>query len=432
MSSSLSHAQPPLLSLNVRRTVDAIIEMDTEEAQSVIAQPLIPKPTKDESAPQDHQEEIKAIHEILEQQCFAFVAFHNHIKDAREVQMNQMKEFQTRANSIASRIQNLSSTLFNKVHELNHRIDIIQRTLAPKPIFRKLLPPNEFGRITGINTIDNFISLTTATGHLIILDRENFEIIETFQPLPNESLFFPSFIRRQNNIIGLFCVTSNRNLFFSTPVTNPPSNCFKEKVECYAVADNSNAHSAFDVVLGHHQFVNFCLINTENSKEIISVGTTKNLRGTVTHIVVDDDHDAVYLLTSKRYYYSISASTFQTITSTNFQNPLMQIALTRIFIVVSCAPNDIILAERNREKFNQIYRFDVSAGLRRLCTSDKSLFVITKKQQIEKRTLSKPLESQSICEPEAADYDPREYIGAIHCDGSDIYLAHGNRISLWI
>ncbi|KAK8852801.1 hypothetical protein M9Y10_017791 [Tritrichomonas musculus] len=429
--SSLSQPQPPLLSLNVRRTVDDIIQMDATDGQAVITQPLVQNKVKEEPSFQDHSIEVKAMHDILEQQCFSFVAFHNHIKDAREIQLKQMKQFQTRANFIQDRIRNLSTSLLAKVHELNHRIDLIQKTLSPKPIFRMLMPPNDFGRITGIDIIDDYIAITMATGDLAILKKDNFDIVTSFHLVENESLFMPLFIQRPNNNVGLFSISSSRRLFYSLPALTEPSQVFSNDIESYALADGSKNKQSFDLITGHFQFINFCLINSENPREISVNGTLKGIRGSVTHIVVDDDRESVYLITSKRYYYAISSSNRQIVMSMSFPTPLMQLSMTQMFIIISCAPNDIILAERNREKFNQLFKIEISDGLRRFLACDNCILIITKSQNIEKRELASPLEKLYICEKEAADYDPKEYIGVIYCIGTDIYLAHGNRLSYW-
>lgn len=429
--SSLSQPQPPLLSLNVRRTVDDIIQMDAVEGQSVITQPLVQNKVKEEPATQDHSIEIKAMHDILEQQCFSFVAFHNHIRDAREIQLKQMKEFQTRANFIQNRIKSISTSLLTKVHELNHRIDLIQKTLSPKPIFRNLMPQNDFGRITGIDINTDYIAITMATGDLSVLKKDDFEVVASFQPVKNDSLFMPSFIQRPNNIIGLFSISSSRQLFYSLPVLTEPIQVFTNDIESYAVSKTFESKPTFDLVTGSFQSISFCLINQEKPREISIVGTVKGIRGSVTNIVVDNDNDAVYIITSKRNYYSISASKKQIIMSLSFQTQLMQISMTQMFIVISHAPNDIILAERNSEKFNQIFKINIDDGLRRFFASTNSLFIITQNQKIEKRNLASPLDKIFICEKEAADYDPKEYIGAIHSIDADIYLAHGNRLSYW-
>ena len=431
LMSSLSQPQPPLLSLNVRRTVNDIIQMDDAGGQSVITQPLVQNKVKDEPIVQDHSIEIKAMQDILEQQCFSFVAFHNHIRDAREIQLKQMKQFQERANLIQKRIKNLSTSLLTKVHDLNHRIDLIQSTLSPKPIFRMLMPQNDFGRITGIDIIDEYIATTMATGDLVVFKKENFDIIVSFHPVENESLFMPLFIQRPNNILGLFSISSSRQLFYSLPALTEPTQIFLSDIDSYAITKALQTKPSFDLVTGHFQYINFCLINVEKPREISTIGTVKGIRGSVTHIVVDDDAEYVYLITSKRCYYVISASNRQIVMSMSFPTQLMQLSMTQIFIIISSAPNDIIFAEKNQKEFNQVYKIQIDDGLRRFFAGEKSIFIITKNQKVEKRHLASPTEKFFICEKEAADYDPKEYIGSIYCVDTEIYLAHGNRLSYW-
>jgi hypothetical protein len=161
------------------------------------------------------------------------------------------------------------------------------------------------------------------------------------------------------------------------------------------------------------------------------VGQTKNLRGAVTQIAIDSIQLAVFVLTSKRTFYSISATTFQVIASMQFMSPLMQLSMTGLFLVISCAPNDILMVERSREKYREVGRFTIEGGLRRFRCSEKSIIIITKGQRVERRDLCHPLEIDTICESEAADYDPLEYIGAVTARGQEIHLSHGNRISFW-
>ena len=433
MSSSLSQSQPPLLSLNVRRTVDAIIEMDANDTSVVIGQSLNQTKNKEEHQIPEHEEEIRAMKDLLEQQCFAFVSYHNHVQDARKVQKAQMEKFTMLANNIQDRLESLSSALFNKVKEINHRIDIIQRTLSPKPIFKRILPQNDFGRVTGIDVNEKYLVFTTAGFYVVIVDKDKFDVIHAYQPLPNNSLFHPTLVLLPDGNDGLFCISANRKLLFSNPVLSTPEQCFNDNVECFAVNQYClQSQSAFDIVLGHHQCINFCKINPENLKELNIVATTKDFRGNVTSLVVDNDNDAIYALSSKRIFYCVSSSSYQISFTINFQTPLMQLGVTRMFIIISYAPNNIIIAERNSKEFKQIYQFEISKGLRRFCTSDKCIYIITKDQEIEKRCMCHPHEVETICEVESADYDRSEYIGCIYCDHTDIYLSHGNRISLWI
>lgn len=431
--SSLSQATPALISLKVHRTADEIMNMNTRTtpASSVAPQPtsMVNIVNKQADA-EDHSEEIKTVYELLEQQCFSLVAFRNTIHDAREVQESILHSFHRHADNLRGRLSTLSYNLTKKVQEMNHRIDLISNTISPKPIFRRLQPPNEYGRITGIDAYGESIALTMATGHLVVLNRETFEVEVSWQPFDNHSLFSPVFMKRQN-VVSLFAIASNGALLCSTPYTSEPVRCLEEKIECFGVADDTIMRDGFDLAVGVTGGANFYSISPEDPHKFTKIGETKGLRGAVTQIVVDNEHTAVYVLTSRRSFYSISASSYQLITTMQFQTPVMQLAMTRLFIVVSCAPNDVILAERSREKFNKICKFEVTQGLRRLFCSDKEILIIDKHQSIQARKLCKPLEAVRVCEPEAADYDPTEYIGAIKADGGNIYVSHGNRLSVW-
>lgn len=428
LMSSLSQATPPLLSLSVRRTVDTLLTMETGDATSNVSQPLNTK-SKDEPS-MDHSLEFQKVQEILEQQCFAFVAFRNQIRDARDVQNKIMQRFHERASAIENRLTQVSTSLLQKAQELNQRVDIISKTLAPKPIFRHLLPPNDYGRITGIKIQDQVLAITTSSGQFIGMKKDTYEVEVIQQPFPNESLFSPNFLVHQSTIIAL-TVTSGRKLLIHLPYTAYPAECFDGKVECFSVSSEAALSEGYEVVIGQASQILFCNFLSDNPKKLNVTGSTKKIRGTVTHIVTDNDNEAVYALTSRRMFYSVSGSTFQIITQTQFQTPLMQLALTRVFIVISCAPNDIILGERNRDKFNQIFKITIDAGLRRFCCGTKYILIIRKDQRIERRMLCQIGEPESICEPDAADYDPEDYIGSVYCEGPVIYLSHGSRISIW-
>jgi hypothetical protein len=421
----LPNAVPPLLSLKVRRTADEIIAMDAGE-DSALAKLAGPSKTK-EVFNIDHALEITDVHSLLERQCFSFIVFINAIHDAQKVQNGIVRRFEERSDRLENHITQLSEALFNRMREMNDRIDSISRTLVPKPIFRKISPVSDFGRITGIAQTGPHIALTTATGHQVILNKSTLAIEEIAEPVPGESLFCPIFGFRQTKLY-LFTVTSGRKLLFACPLKTQASQILE--VDCFTISDES-LHDAFDVAAGQGASVSFYQIETDTPMTLKQVGAAKGLRGSVSQIVTDNENTAVYILTSRKTFYSISATTYQVLASMQFQMSVMQLSLTRLFIVISIAPNDVVLLERNREKLKEISRFPVADGLRRIHSTDKSLFVITKNQVIERRDLCQPLVHCRICEPQAADYNPLEYIGAIGTSGGEVYVAHGNRISLW-
>ena len=431
---SLSLATPALLSLKVRRTANEIIDMDatgqTGLTTQPIAQPSIVSKVAIEPA-DDNADEIRTVEDLLEQQCFALVACHNTIHDAREAQAEILRRFHTRANTIEAKLANLSQKLFSKIRGMNNRIDMISRTLAPKPIFRQLQPPNEYERVTGIAIGESMIALTMASGHLVVLNQETLGTEYVSQPLPSEALFNPAFVARKNMQLSLLCLSSGGKLMFSCPLKSDPSVCADQKIECFAVAERAVLNDGFDVVAGMAGRVGFYGLDSVRPKELKLLGETTNIKGTASQVVVDDQEEVVYVLTSKRVLYAISGTSFEVISSVQFRTPLMQLGLTALFIVVSCAPNTVVLLERKGENHQEQMRFEITSGLRRLCCSEKEILVITKKQEVERRMLCNPLVADTICARQAADYDPLEYMGAIHMCANKIYLSHGNRISVW-
>jgi hypothetical protein len=422
----LPQATPALISLKVRRTADEIIAMDTSDASAIL------KATGQSRAREpmvlDHSREIADAQDLLERQCFSFVAFINSIHDASKVQRGIVDRFKTRASLLDTHLENVSDNFLKRIKAMNERIDVLSRTIAPRPIFRRLSPASDFGRITGIGASSSLIALTTASGDAVILNRGTFATEEVHQPFHGESMFCPTFSFRQGRLL-LFTVTSGRKLLCLSPGKSPPAQILD--VDCFAVTDDAIVSDSFDLAAGEGQSVSFYSIDSDVPGMLKQLGSTKGLRGTVSQIVIDTDGAAVYVLTSRRVLYSISSSTYQVITSMQFQVPLMQLAMTRLFIVISCAPNDVILLERNREKLKEISRLQITEGLRKLFCTSKSIFVITKNQKVERRDLCNPQLGFRICDPEAADYDPVEYIGAVLSTEGELFVAHGNRISLW-
>jgi hypothetical protein len=419
----LPQSTPALLSLKVRRTAEEIIAMNTNEAGTVASQALSQPKAADETL--SHADEIRNVHLLVEQQCFAFVASLNTIHDARKMQNEAQQRFQAHAKSIEERLHRLSDELLKKVKEMNHQIDLISHTLAPKPIFRRMSAPNEFGRVTGICVLGDVVGVTTASGFVVILSHDSFAVVAAFQPFPAASLFHPTFIVRPNGT-SLLTIASNRKLLLSSPYRQAPDELL-DAVECFEATEEQGTRTGFDIVTGHPQMATFYALEGG----MRAVGQTKNLRGTVTQIVIDSVQLAVFVLTSRRTFYSISATTFQIILSMQFSSPLMQLSMTGLLLVISCAPNNILMIERIREKYKEVGRFTIERGLRRFWCSQKSIIIITKDQKVERRNLCQPMEIDIICEPETADYDPLEYIGSVTTVRQEIYLSHGNRISFW-
>lgn len=432
---NVSHSKPPLLSLNIKRTVDSLLTLNTSEqnenqSDSKSNQNLQNITKHKEEVQIDHSAEIKLMKEMLEQQCFEIVAYSNKIKDARRDQNHLLTQFHNRAEALELRLSSLTSTLLQKTSDMNQRIDSISKTLTPKPILVKLLPPNIYGRITGINAKMNLLAYTTALGYLIVIDRsKGYGVISENQPSSNEALFSPVIINRQD-ANGIFTVSSARKLFFATPAFARPKQICELKVESFSAITDSFKRENYDIVTGHHGMVNFYQFY-ENYGSINLIGSIKKLTGNVNHIVADTENEAIYCSTSRKFFYSISSSSYTLINSYQFPNMPLQIKLSTVFIIISFSPDDILILERNREKINILKKLTISGGLRYFYCGENQLFIITKKQQVERRRLCNPDENEIICEPDVADYDENEFIGTIFADDSKIYLSHNDRISVW-
>ena len=430
---SLTQATPALLSLKVHRTADEIISMNTKEAISITSQPSASalKAQHVDVEVDNNADELATLRDIFEQQCFSLVAFRNTIHDTRKRQNEMLQNFRTFSGQLEKRLNCLQHGLSKKVQEMNFRVDMISKTLAPKPIFRRIQPENAFGRITGIDIVDDHIALTTLSGYLVVLNRLSFTTETSNQPFAKESLYYPSFVKRDKSLY-LCAVSSGRKLLLASPYNAKPVECLEDKVDCFAIARNSRRKETFDIVTGKSQGVSFYSGDLSKPNALKVIGETKNLKGTITQIVIDSELQAVYVLTSRKMFYSISSSTYQVLSAKQFGVPVMQLALTMLFIVITVAPNDVLFVERNREEFNEISKFEVTDGLRRLYATDKSIFVVTKNQEIERRTLAKPEVADKICEARAGDYDPKEFISTVLECGGEIFVAHGNRLSVWL
>lgn len=422
-----TQSQPPLLSLKIHRTVEAILNVDTLENDNNHE-----RKKRDLSERLDHSEEISQINGILEQQCFQFTAFRNQIKDTRIEQKKLMDVFHEKVKQIEESLKKAEATLLKKVSDLNKRYDIIARNLTLKPTFRSITSRSDFGRITAITGCGNILLSTTNNGWIFYLDRQSFDIRGRFRFSENEAVFRPSIYMRENRFVT-FYLTSAKKLLHGTIDGQKImcEVCCEGPVESYCINTDHNANEKYDIILGKVDQIEFCTYRADSVDPLTVVASTNRLRGTVSAIVLDNHINAVFVLTSKRMFYSISSDNHNIIYSESFKYPLMQIFVTQCFIIISTAPNDIIVAEKSKEKLNRLYNLTIDAGLRRMYVSQTSIFIIQKDQRIQRRKLHDMTKEEIICEPYAANYDEEEYIGAIESMGEDLYLSHGDMISHW-
>lgn len=428
----MQQATPPLLSLKVRRTVDTILELDTTEQKNhqMTTTPL-QKARQQQTANVDHSGEIARITDILEKQSFAFVAYMNKVKDAKKRQDELMNEFHDKADLIRTKLSKIQTSLLRKILDLNKRVEVISRNLALKPTFISMLPPNEFGRITGMISHDNILICTSASGYLIRINIETFTADHFLRYSDSEALFQPFIYTHGPTIVSL-CLSSSRSLLIGLPgEVDALEKCIETPIESYAINMDANTRDVYEIALGENNQIEYAIINTDISPKLTIVNATKKLRGIVTAIATDQEQNAVFALTSRRMFYSISGTNFNVIYSETFEKPVMQLATTQCFVIISIAPNDIMIIEKNREKFNKLYNITIENGLRRFFAASNELLVIMKDQRVQRRRLCDISSAETICEQEAADYNEEEYIGVIYEVDRRLYLSHGNRISFW-
>ena len=427
----MQQATPPLLSLKVRRTVDTILALDTPEQSD---HPIVSTPATNKArqvVTVDHSGEIQRIMDILEKQSFAIVAYKNKIHDAKIQQSKLMNEFHEKAKSLDNKLSRLQTSLLKKLSDLNKRVDTISRNIALKPTFISMLPQNNYGRITGITSLDNILLVTTADGYLLQINRETLQIEKEHRYSEQEALFQPT-IYTHGSLIVAFCLSSHRTLIHGLPDgIYKPEKVINTQVESYAINFDVNTRDLFEVALGEANQIEYALYNQNTVPKLTIVGSTKKIRGTVTSLIADQFQNAIFAITSRRVFYSISATNFNVINQESFDKPIMQLATTQCFILLSVAPNDIVVLEKNREKFNKLYNITIEAGLRRFFAGNNELLIIMKDQKVQRRRLCDITKAEPICEHEAADYNGEEYIGCVYEIDRQIYLSHGNRLSYW-
>lgn len=428
---------PGLLSLRIHRGVNSLLVSDStpsskSEVQSVNGQSLHQQTKSKEGTTGqiDHSKEIKMVKQMLEQQSFDIISYLNKLHDARKNQDMILKQFREKSETIESRLKSLTKTLFQKVDDMNRRINIINKTITPKPILIKYLPENSFGRITSITASMNLVACTTALGYLPIYDRDNnYELLSCYQTDNYEALFSPALVFKHNSN-AIFALTSSGKLLSASPAWIPLDQIIDIKVESFSIPSDIYKHESYDIITGHQGFVNFYSFQ-DNFNGLSLCGSLKKLVGIVNHIICDPEKEAIYCLTNRRYFYSISSVNFTLLQSYQFNQTPLNIQLSTVFILISLSPDEIFVLERQRDKVSVLQEVSISGGLRCFCYDDNQIFIVTKQQTVERRRLYKLDQNEIICEPDVADYDENEYIGCVFAYDSATYLSHNNRISVW-
>ena len=427
----LSQSKPPLLSLKIHRTVDSIINTDQDDKLSkktISTQQQIKLKTEQII---DHSEEIKTISNLLENQCFQFVAFKNQISDARKSQQSVMDFFHSRASELDLKLKTLQNNLMKKVIDLNKRVNIISKNISLQPIFRQISLQNEFGRITGISICENLLFCTTSNSYMYLCDRENLKILSFFHYNKSNSLFHPIIYKKGPLFYG-FTLTSNQELLLGLPYSyKNPLSCFDLTVDCYAINFEFNSKDNFDLIIGRLSEIHFCSFQNDNPDLLLTKHISKNFRGQICNLLIDNLLESVFIVTTKRILYNISYTNYNELFHYQFDKPILQLFHSECFLILSIAPDDILILERSKDKINIYYHLIFNNGLRRFFTSKSELLIIMKNQKIQRRKFYDIEKIEIICEPYAADYNEDDYISNIISDDEEIFITHNNQISKW-
>ena len=417
---ALPQATPGLLSLKIRRTAESIATLDTR--------PALPGAAAAAGEPEiDHTEEKEKIFSLLEQQCFAFVAFRNQIQDARARQAGFIDSFRARAEGVGEKLNNLSRVLMQRVDALNQRITSLAEVVSPQPLFQQLVRAEGAGRITGVAASRGHLAVTCAHGMVVTIERSSGKVVSCVKPFEGDGLFSPRLVLVRDKLVW-FALSSKRKLALCTPLESASSRCVGEGVECY---DSAVSAGECVVVTGVTDAVQFAKLEWDDGGKLASMGVCGDVRGAVRHLACDVENGTVYAATSKRRLYLVSSETFDVIGNRSLDGLPMQMQLTQLFLVISVAPNEILFVGREKDKLTLQMKVSITAGLRHFACSRRCLIVLTKDQTVERRPLGCPENMELICNMDASDCDEDVYISTVYADGAYIFLAHDNALSVW-
>jgi hypothetical protein len=425
---NLAQSKPALVSLSIRRTTQDLADLDTTD------QPIPPAHTSFHPRPRpeptvDHSEELKWMSSIVQRQSFDFVAVRNSIHDARLRQSRVLAEFHSRAMAISQRLADLSYTLLQRLADLNRHVDHLSAALCPVPLFQRMLVPPCTGRITGLDVAEQLLAATTSGGDLALVDLTSAAPKAAFRPLGRVGLFCPQLFRRGPTLC-CFSLSASGHLLLSQPATSEPINLIDTRVECFAICADGARRDSFDLVTGHSGSIQFHTINSDG-RGVSTLGSSKRIDGVVCRIVVDAELEAAFVITRRRLFYSVSSVFYSTVASHEFEAPVFDVGVTRMFIVLAVAPNDVVFLARNREKIIIICRITIEAGLRHFAAAGQFLYVLTKRQTVEMRPCADPSAAETICAVDVAEFDEEQFIAIVAVFGQTVYLTHGDQISVW-
>lgn len=423
-SRTIDLPQPPLLSLSVRRDVDQILELDSSITPSDNEQFFSTYFSRSQTK-LSFNDEIETIQEILEQQCYSFVALKIQIQKSRTNLKEASNFFRSKLIYLQGMLQDFQSKCSTQISQFSTRFSLIEVAARNKPMFQKILPDNDFGRITGIVTTDSSVICTHFNGYIVFVDRKTFttSFIQTTGPV-----YFPT-VYNKGKIQYLVVMDSSRHLLVfhknSLHQLNFPINAFCFRFQ-YKIEE-------FNLVIGGEGYIHFFRLYFDESTHFPfkTLDSSNKLNGSIISLAIDNELETVYAINSNRMFYSISYKDYQTRFSRKFDYLLIQLFLSKDYIFLSLASNDILLCKRNQNELEILKKLTISQGLRRIFVIDRFLFIITKSQIILRSSTHFPDRYNQICESESENYNNEEYIGCLHYSRGHIFISHYNKLSIW-
>jgi hypothetical protein len=366
---------------------------------------------------------------IVERQSFELLSFRCRVEDARMKQYKVTRRFNERAKALEARLFSVSESFTQRLAELSRRVTAISNALSPAPIFQGMIQTECQGRITGMDIMDDLMALTTSSGDLVIYDLLTQARKSSCRPFEKVGLFQPKLLTRGTTRLCAV-LAANGKLLLSLPAWAAPITICEEKVESFLVVPGSLKRESFDIITGGVRSIDFHTFNSDWFSTKIE-GSSKKLQGTVSHLELDSENEAVYLLTTRRFLYCISTVVFNATLTHEFATPPLGLTITTMFVIVAVAANDLVILQRNRDRFVQACVIKIDQGLRYFSPGKSYLYVVTKNETVERRPYSRVSAAEPICSRDVAEYDEDVPLGRIAWDNDILYLAHGNAVSVW-